>query len=184
MCCRYRLAPPIDMQPSIFPVAPLDVQIISTLAETIWRHHYVNIISAAQIDYMLQQRYQPELIRQQLLNPDIWWRKLTLNDVIIGFSCCMRTHNPVELKIDKLYIHPDHHRKGYGALLVADAIKILQENNLQSLILTVNKNNCRAISAYRHYGFAITGDSIVDIGNGFIMNDYLMTLEKLNRVAD
>jgi ribosomal protein S18 acetylase RimI-like enzyme len=172
------------MRPSILPVASVDAQIITTLAETIWRRHYVNIISAAQIDYMLQQRYQPELIRQQLLNSGIWWRKLTLNDAIIGFSCCMRTHNPGELKIDKLYIHHDHHRKGYGTLLVTDAIQILQENNLQSLILTVNKNNRSAISAYRHYGFAITGDSIVDIGNGFVMNDYLMTLEKLNRTAD
>lgn len=172
------------MQPGILPVTPPDAPIIATLAETIWRRHYVDIISAAQIDYMLQQRYRPELIGRQLSNPDIWWRKLTLNGAIIGFSCCMRTRNPGELKIDKLYIHHDHHRKGYGALLVADAIRILRENQLRSLILTVNKNNRSAISAYRHYGFAITGDSIVDIGNGFVMNDYLMTLEKLNRAAD
>lgn len=171
------------MRPSILPVESADALIIAKLAETIWRRHYVNIISAAQIDYMLRQRYQPELIRQQLMNPDIWWRKLTLDDAIIGFSCCMRTHNPGELKIDKLYIHHDHHRKGYGAFLVTDAIRILRENNLQSLILTVNKNNRSAISAYRHYGFTITADSIVDIGNGFVMNDYLMTLEKLNRLA-
>jgi len=51
----------------------------------------------------------------------------------------------------------------------------MRENNLQSLILTVNKDNRTAISAYQHYGFEITGDSIVDIGNGFVMNDYLMT---------
>ena len=172
------------MQPGILPVTPPDAPIIATLAETIWRRHYVDIISAAQIDYMLQQRYRPELIGRQLSNPDIWWRKLTLNGAIIGFSCCMRTRNPGELKIDKLYIHHDHHRKGYGALLVADAIRILRENQLRSLILTVNKNNRSAISAYRYYGFVITGDSIVDIGNGFVMNDYLMTLEKLNRVAD
>ncbi|MBS0425333.1 MAG: GNAT family N-acetyltransferase [Proteobacteria bacterium] len=173
-----------NLRPNILPVTPPDVPIIATLAETIWRHHYVDIISAAQIDYMLQQRYRPESIAQQLPNPDIWWRKLILNDAIIGFSCCMRTQNPSELKIDKLYIHFDHHRKGYGALLVADAIRILRENHLQSLILTVNKNNRSAISAYRHYGFAITGDSIADIGNGFVMNDYLMALEKLNSVAD
>ncbi|SFE25669.1 hypothetical protein [Nitrosomonas sp. Nm166] len=54
----------------------------------------------------------------------------------------------------------------------------MQENSLQSLILTVNKRNQTAISAYQHYGFEITGDNIVDIGGGFIMNDYLMTLTK------
>lgn len=84
--------------------------------------------------------------------------------------------NPKELKIDKLYIHCNHHRRGYGALLVAEAIKIMRENNLQSLILTVNKHNQTAIDAYHKYGFEITRDSIVDIGEEFIMNDYLMTL--------
>ena len=52
----------------------------------------------------------------------------------------------------------------------------MRENNLQSLVLTVNKHNQTAIDAYHKYGFEITRDSIVDIGGGFIMNDYLMTL--------
>lgn len=130
---------------------------------------------------MLAQRYQPALIREQVMNAEIWWRKLVLDEVTIGFSCCVRTHEPDELKIDKLYIHCDHHRKGYGAMLVADAIGIMRENNLQTLILTVNKHNQTAILAYQHYGFEIMGDSIVNIGGGFIMNDYLMRLTKLGR---
>ncbi len=157
---------------------PRDALTISTLAEVIWRRHYAGVISSEQIDYMLIQRYQPELIKEQLLNPEIWWRKLVLDEMIIGFACCMRTNKPSELKIDKLYIHCDHHRKGYGAMLMADAVEIMRENKLQSLILTVNKHNQTAILAYRHYGFEITGDSIVDIGSGFVMNDYLMTLTK------
>lgn len=169
------------MLPNVLPLMPLDAFTIATLAETIWRHHYAEIISSEQIDYMLAQRYQPELINEQLLSSDIWWRKLVLNDVMIGFSCCMRTNKPDELKIDKLYIHCDHHRKGYGALLVTDAIKIMRENNLESLILTVNKFNQTAISAYQYYGFEITDDSVVDIGAGFIMNDYLMALKKWSR---
>ncbi|NBQ70626.1 MAG: GNAT family N-acetyltransferase, partial [Nitrosomonadaceae bacterium] len=162
-------------QPAILPLTAGDADVISALAETIWRHHYAHIISTEQIEYMLQQRYQPELIKKQLSSPVIWWRKLILDEAIIGFACCMLTNKPGELKIDKLYIHHDHHRKGYGAMLVKDAIQIMRENDLQSLILTVNKDNRTAISAYRRYGFEITGDSIVDIGNGFVMNDYLMT---------
>jgi ribosomal protein S18 acetylase RimI-like enzyme len=34
-------------------------------------------------------------------------------------------------------------------MLLAEAIKIMRENNLQSLMLTVNKQNHTAISAYR-----------------------------------
>jgi ribosomal protein S18 acetylase RimI-like enzyme len=175
------MRPRFDMTPSVLPLTSSDALAISTLAEKIWRHHYVDIISSGQIDYMLRQRYQPELIEAQLVHADIWWRKLVVDEAITGFSCCMRTNKPGELKIDKLYIHCDHHRKGYGAMLVADVVGIMRKNDLQSLILTVNKHNQTAISAYRHYGFEITGNSVVDIGSGFVMNDYLMTLTKLHR---
>lgn len=166
---------------SVMPIILSDAPAISTLADEIWRHHYANIISPEQIEYMLAQRYQPELIQEQVFNPDIWWRKLVVDEKMVGFSCYMRTSNPDELKIDKLYIHCDHHRKGYGGLLVADAIKLLRENSLRRLILTVNKHNQTAILAYRHYGFEIVADSVVDIGGGYFMNDYLMAMTKLDR---
>lgn len=167
------------MIPTVSAVVESDVNTISLLAGSIWRQHYLGIISSQQIDYMLAQRYQPGLIIQQLTNSSICWRKLVLEEVIIGFSCYMRTTKPNELKIDKLYIHCDHHRKGYGAMLIADAKKIMQKNNLSSLILTVNRRNQSAIRAYQHYGFEIAGDSMVDIGEGLVMDDYLMTLSKL-----
>ena len=169
------------MIPRVLPLTMFDALTISTLAKEIWHHHYTGIISPEQIDYMLAQRYCPILIKEQVMNPEIWWRKLILDEIIIGFSCCMRTGMPGELKIDKLYVHYDHHRKGYGAMLVTNAIEIMRKNNLQSLILTVNKHNQTAISAYQQYGFEITGDSIVDIGGGFIMNDYLMTMTDFTR---
>lgn len=167
------------MIPAVSPLVKSDVNTISMLAGIIWRHHYTGIISAEQIDYMLAQRYQPELIALQLTNSSFWWRKLVLSNTIIGFSCCMHTKKPDELKIDKLYIHYDHHRRGFGAILVADALHIMHQNNLNSFFLTVNKRNHSAIRAYLHYGFEITGESRVDIGGGFVMDDYLMTLSKL-----
>ncbi len=88
------------MIPRILALTVFDAHTISALAETVWRHHYADIISPEQIDYMLAQRYQPELLKEQVLNPEIWWRKLVLDGMIIGFSCCMRTHKPGELKID------------------------------------------------------------------------------------
>ncbi|WP_292918647.1 hypothetical protein [Nitrosomonas sp.] len=57
----------------------------------------------------------------------------------------------------------------------------MRKNDLQSLILTVNKRNHNAIEACHQYGFEITGDSIVDIGDGFVMNDYWMVLTNLSR---
>lgn len=169
------------MSPSVAPLTLPDAPIVSKLAETIWWHHYADILSFEQIDYMLAQRYRPRFIGEQLGMSGIWWRKLVLADEIVGFSCCMVINDSNELKIDKLYIHCNHHRKGYGALLIADAFDIMKQNGLQVIILTVNKRNLSAISAYRQYGFEITRESVVDIGNGFVMDDYLMTLTNASR---
>ncbi|MER2512801.1 MAG: GNAT family N-acetyltransferase [Nitrosomonas ureae] len=171
----------MQLQPSILPLASSDTRTIAALARTIWQHHYAPIISTAQIEYMLAQRYEPALIEKQLEDPNMWWRKLTLDQTIVGFSCCMLTGQPNELKIDKLYVHCDYHRRGYGAMLVADAFNLMRSKDLQSLILTVNKRNHSAITAYQQYGFEIAGDSIADIGGGFVMNDFLMTLTDFSR---
>lgn len=41
--------------------------------------------------------------------------------------------------------------------------------------LTVNKNNTKAISAYKNFGFIITDSTKTDIGNNYVMDDYIMT---------
>jgi len=159
----------------VLPLEASDIVTVSRLARVIWLRQYQGLLSNEQIHYMLGQRYCPILIHTQLDDENIWWKKLVLVDKIIGFSCCMRTDHH-ELKIDKLYIRHDHHRKGYGRMFVDDAVKIMRGMCCHRLILTVNKQNYTAIHAYQRYGFEICGDSIVDIGSGFFMNDYLMAM--------
>ena len=123
---------------------------------------------------MLAQRYRPTLIGAQLASIGIWWSKLTLDEEIIGFSCCLLTNTAGELKLDKLYIHPNHQRKGYGAMLIEETMKTARENHCTHLTLAVNKNNHAAIAAYQRCGFEISGAVVTDIGNGFVMDDVIM----------
>ena len=94
--------------PEISPLTMFDATVVSRLAGKIWRHHYAEIISPDQIDYMLAQRYCPLLIKSQVSSEAVWWQKMTLDETIIGFSCYMRTDASDALKIDKLYIDIDH----------------------------------------------------------------------------
>ena len=164
----------MSVMPTIRPLIQGDVAAVSELAGTIWRKHYPGIISPEQIEYMLAQRYHPVLIGAQLASAGIWWNKLTLGEEIIGFSCCMLTNAAGELKLDKLYIHPNHQRKGYGAMLIEETMKTARKNHCTRLILAVNKNNHAAIAAYRRHGFEISGAVVTDIGNGFVMDDIIM----------
>jgi len=72
--------------------------------------------------------------------------------------------------------HNNHQRKGYGAILAAKAIETKQDNNLQSIILTVKKLNHTAIFSYQEYNLKIIGDSIIDIDDSLFMYDYLMSM--------
>ena len=51
--------------------------------------------------------------------------------------------------------------------------RIAKERNLKAVWLTVNRNNSHAIEVYKHKGFIITRTQVADIGNGFVMDDYI-----------
>ena len=156
------------------PVEPGDVERISALAAEIWRRHYSDIISAAQIEYMLKQRYDPRVIRAELRRHDLWWDKLLVGDVITGFASYFLTGQPHEMKLDKLYVHQEYQRMGYGGMLIARACMRARACGCSRLMLAVNKNNRSAIAAYRKHGFQVSEAATKDIGGGFVMDDYIM----------
>jgi ribosomal protein S18 acetylase RimI-like enzyme len=159
---------------SVKRVAREDAAAISALAREIWYAHYSAIINRAQIEYMLAQRYDPEIIRAELARGDAWWDKLLVNGEVKGFASYFMTGNTGEMKLDKLYVHHDHQRKGCGGMLLDRVLGIAGAYGCTTLLLAVNKHNLTAIAAYRKYGFRIAESVVKDIGGGFVMDDYLM----------
>ncbi len=158
---------------AIDPLLPGDAETVSRLAGEIWRGHYPGIIPPAQIDYMLLQRYDPAHIRAELAGGERWWYKLTVNRIIRGFMALERADRDT-MKIDKLYVHADEQRRGYGARFVSCAAARAGEMDCRRLLLAVNRRNAQAIAAYRKYGFRISESVVKDISGGFVMDDYLM----------
>lgn len=159
---------------SIEPLSLEDVELLGALAAEIWMRHYAGIISRAQIEYMLRQRYEPALIRAELAREDLWWDKLLVGGKMAGFASYFLSGEPGEMKLDKLYVHPNHQRRGYGERLVARACEQARARGGSRLVLTVNRNNRNAISAYLKYGFEVSATQVKDIGGGFVMDDYVM----------
>ena len=150
-----------------------DAEAIAELAGVIWRAHYADIISAAQIEYMLKQRYEPAQIRAELAR-GVAWDKAVVDGAIVGYASYLAGDDGREMKLDKLYVHPDHQRCGYGGLLIARALEAARQAGCKSLLLAVNKANVKAIAAYRKYGFRIRESVVQQIGGGFVMDDYFM----------
>jgi ribosomal protein S18 acetylase RimI-like enzyme len=157
----------------IEPLALHDVESVCSLAREIWRAHYPPIIGAAQTEYMLDQRYQPQIVRAELEREDLWWDVLREDGTIVAFASSVVVEEPA-LKLDKLYVHPSRQRRGYGALLLDHTVERARSLGLREVVLAVNKHNRRAIAAYRKYGFEVSAAVVKDIGGGFVMDDYVM----------
>jgi ribosomal protein S18 acetylase RimI-like enzyme len=149
-----------------------DLPGIAALATAIWRAHYPGIISHAQIDYMLERRYDLDVMRDEMASGIVYLRA-TQDGELRGFAAVGRVA-PAEAKLHKLYIHPDHQRRGIGAALMARSEIEAVAMGARQIVLNVNKLNRSAIAAYRKHGFTVRESIIVDIGGGFVMDDYLM----------
>jgi ribosomal protein S18 acetylase RimI-like enzyme len=158
----------------IEPVEAADVEQLAALAREIWYAHYSAIISAAQIEYMLGQRYHSGLVLAELRRDGVWWDKLMVAGQMTGFASYFLTGVPGEMKLDKLYVHPRLQRRGYGGMMIARAGEAARARGCSRLMLAVNKNNRSAIAAYLKHGFHIANAVVKDIGGGFIMDDYIM----------
>lgn len=147
--------------------------IVQELANAIWPDTYGTILSQEQLDYMMDLMYSLESLENQYENNKIF---LLVNDEngFIGFASYeMNFENSNKTKIHKLYILPQIQGKGIGKNLIHYIEDIAKANSNSGLILNVNKYN-KAKDFYLNCGFEITKSIIVDIGKGYIMDDYVM----------
>jgi diamine N-acetyltransferase len=165
---------PVNASIRIEPIADADAEALAALAREIWYAHYPAIISTAQIEYMLDQRYRPATIRAELRQAGLWWDKLVIGAEMAGFASYLLTPVAGEMKLDKLYVHPRHQRRGLGGLMIARAGEVANAQGCARLVLAVNKNNRGAIAAYLKHGFHVAGSVTKEIGGGFVMDDFVM----------
>jgi len=158
----------------ISPVTPSCAPAVCALAREIWYQHYPGIITVRQIDYMLDQRYRPETILEQIASGRAWWDKIEVEGRLAGFAQYELGSKPGSMKLDKIYVHSRYRGKGYGSALLAHVEAATRGKGMRTLYLQVNKGNSSSIAVYRRNGFEVTGSIKVDIGGGFFMDDYVM----------
>ena len=76
-------------------------------------------------------------------------------------------------KIHKIYILPQAQGKGVGKALIDAATAVGLANQNEALLLNVNKYN-KALQFYERIGFEVIGQEDIDIGEGFLMEDFTM----------
>jgi ribosomal protein S18 acetylase RimI-like enzyme len=160
--------------PEIRRAIEADVPAIARLADVIWRLHYPGIISTRQIDHMLAKMYSREQLLHEIRVGAIRYELLFVGKELAGFAAHGPTEQPDLFKLHKVYLHPAYHGQGLGTSLLRHCEREAQQLGVKRLMLAVNKGNAKAIAAYRRNGFTIRESVVLDIGQGFVMDDYLM----------
>lgn len=76
--------------------------------------------------------------------------------------------------ISKVYLLKEHRGRGLCSATMRFYERLARERGLDALYLTVNKHNDMAIPAYKKLGFEVIDSVETDIGEGFVMDDYIM----------
>jgi GNAT superfamily N-acetyltransferase len=87
----------------------------------------------------------------------------------------VETINEQIVKLHKLYLDPTQKQKGLGRKIIQFIKDWTLKNQRNNIILNVNKNNS-AVQFYQKVGFKIMEEMILDIGEGYVMDDYVMQL--------
>ena len=149
------------------------LEIIQDLAKTIWPDAYGAILSQEQLEYMMEMMYSLDSLENQLKNNNVFLLVKEENNFIGFASYELNFQNSNKTKIHKLYVLPSIQGKGVGKNLILYIQEIAKKNSNAALILNVNKYN-KAKDFYLHNQFEIADSLVVDIGNCYVMDDFVM----------
>lgn len=149
----------------------LDIKDIEMMASIIWPITYKEILSTSQIKYMLNKYLSVDSIKNNIEKENYTYIVLYDDDKNkIGFMGYQL--NEDNLFLSKLYLLPNAQNKGYASM----ALSYLKQFELP-IKLTVNKYNKNAYDKYIHLGFKVIDSVVTNIGNDYVMDDYVMLLK-------
>lgn len=152
-----------------------DLEIIRQIAFETWPSTYNHIVGEEQVAFMLEKMYNKGVLLEQLLAGCIFI--IAQRDgKDVGFMSFDLT-NPATstYKLHKLYLLPKAHGGGLGKIMINEVYHQVFKLGGSVLQLNVNKKN-KALDFYQRMGFEIKEAVTIDIGNGFVMDDYVMEI--------
>lgn len=147
--------------------------IVIDLTKKIWPVAYGEILSKAQLDYMIDKFYNETALRELIQKGHVFYLAQDDNGKDVGFVSYEINSEPNKTKIHKIYVLPETQGTGLGRQFFELVKEKAIENQQNAIFLNVNKYN-NAIYFYTKLGFTKVKDEVIDIGNGYVMDDYVM----------
>lgn len=148
---------------------------LAKIANDIWNEYWPAIIGQAQTDYMVENFQSLNAIERDMANSNYeYWLLKNSEGKFVGYT---GGHNEAETNrffISKIYLYKQQRGKHYASEVINFYTELCKTRHLNAMYLTVNKQNELGIRAYKGKGFSVIDSVETSIGNGFIMDDYIM----------
>ena len=153
-----------------------DRQRLAALADEIWHEYWPALIGDAQTDYMVENFQSLEAIERDMREHayEYWFMRAEDNGRIAGYTGGCVEPETNRFFISKVYLRAEERGKGFASRAIAFYERLCRERGLDAMYLTVNKRNDLGIRAYLGKGFETIDAVETDIGNGFVMDDFIM----------
>ncbi|OBR66327.1 GNAT family acetyltransferase [Paenibacillus oryzae] len=148
------------------------VSLLTAMANEIWQEYYTSLISAQQISYMLDKFQSQEAITSQIRRGELVYYLMTEQQAPLGYFAFAEKDGA--LFLSKLYVLKRHRGKGAASKAISFLEQICSTRGLKTIWLTVNRYNAASIAVYEKKGFVKIREQVGDIGNGYVMDDFIM----------
>lgn len=149
---------------------PSEAREIAVMANAIWHDCFKGIISLDQINYMIIKFQSAKAITQQM-ESGYQYGFIFDGSAKAGYFALVPEED--SLFMSKLYLKKEFRGKGLGSDALQEMLSIGRNLGKKRVYLRVNVGNAAAIKTYEKNGFVRQHNEKTDIGNGFIMDDYV-----------
>ena len=159
-----------------------DIGLIGRLADVCFRDTYKEILSAEQLEYMMNWMYSAESLERQIAAEGHVYFIAEVEGTAVGYVSVQpegQAEDGLPLwHLQKIYVWPDCQTGGVGKRLFLHALDYVSQTvgGPCRVELNVNRNN-KAVGFYEHMGMRKLRQGDFPIGNGYYMNDYIMGIE-------
>ena len=151
-----------------------DLSVIRQIAGLAFPAAYRDILTAGQIDYMLQWVYSLSSLQRQFREGHVFF--LAEKDGVPAGYVSVQPESGTLFHLQKLYVHPAFQATGVGRALFLHALSYARGCGAARVELNVNRHNS-SLAFYRKMGMIVHREVDNPIGEGFYMNDYIMTID-------
>lgn len=152
-------------------VSEADIPALRELVFKVWPQTYRGMITDEQIEYMLDLMYSESSLLKQMRD-GARFIFIDNDGEPVGYASFQQVGSGL-FKLHKIYVLPGQQGKGTGKYMIEYIIEEVKKQGATSLQLQVNRRN-KARHFYEKLGFSIIQSCDFDIGNGYVMDDYVM----------